>query len=134
MLGRIIKIFVSSNLQGRPSIFRDFLLGRIIEILVFSILQKRHSILKEFSCFKSAKLSSLQSQKSTKAAVLVALVVMTPLHIRGYLSPLPPYYDGLINRKQVVNSVFCLFVSLSLQLILNVQCIPLCVKWTSTLN
>jgi hypothetical protein len=28
--------------------------------------------------------------------------------IRGYLSPLPPYYDKLINWKQVVNSVFCL--------------------------
>ena len=66
MLGRIMKIFFSSNLQGRPSIFKEFfMLGRIIKIFFFS--------------FKSAKLSSLQSQKTTKAAALVALVVMTPL-------------------------------------------------------
>ena len=48
LLGRIIKIFISSNLQRRPSIFRDFLLGRIIEIFIFSIPKRRPSIFKEF--------------------------------------------------------------------------------------
>jgi hypothetical protein len=48
MLGRLIKIFIFSNLQRRPSIFRDlFLLSRIIKIFVSSNLQRRPRIFKE---------------------------------------------------------------------------------------
>ena len=36
MLGRIIEIFISSNLQRRPKIFKEFfMLGRMIEIFFF---------------------------------------------------------------------------------------------------
>ena len=49
MLGRIIEIIISSNLQRRPSIFEEFfMLGRIIKIFISSILQRRPSIFKEF--------------------------------------------------------------------------------------
>ena len=50
MLGRIIKIVISSNLQRRPRIFKKFfvMLGRIIKISISSILQRRPSIFKEF--------------------------------------------------------------------------------------
>ena len=48
MLGRIIKIFISSNLLRRPRIFKEFfMLGRMIKIFIFSILQRRPSIFKE---------------------------------------------------------------------------------------
>ena len=49
MLGRIIKIFISSNLHRRPRIFKEFLfmLGKIIKIFISSILQRRPSIFKE---------------------------------------------------------------------------------------
>ena len=46
MLGRIIKMFISSNLQRRPRIIKEFfMLGRKIKILITSILQRRPSIL-----------------------------------------------------------------------------------------
>jgi hypothetical protein len=51
LLGWIIKIFISSNLQRRPSIFKKFfMLGRIIKIFISSILKRRPSISKEFFC------------------------------------------------------------------------------------
>ena len=77
LLGRKIKIFISSHLQRRPRIFKEFLLCLIESkkyyffsilqrrpsicilrkffawyriIFIFSILQKRHSIFKEFFC------------------------------------------------------------------------------------
>ena len=49
MLGRMIKIYISSNLQRRQSIFREFfILGRMIKIFIFSSLQRRPSIFKDF--------------------------------------------------------------------------------------
>ena len=49
LLGRIIKIFISSNLQRRPRIFKEFfMLGRMIKIYFFSILQRRLRIFNEF--------------------------------------------------------------------------------------
>ena len=49
--------------------------------------------------FKSAKLlgpflTLLQSQKSTKAAALVALVVMTPLYFNGHV-----FYESDVTRQ-----------------------------------
>ena len=42
MLGRIMKIFISSFLQRRPMIFKEsFLLGRIVRIFTSSNLQRR---------------------------------------------------------------------------------------------
>jgi hypothetical protein len=74
------------------------LLGKII--FIFSILQKSDSIFKEFFCLVEKKKKNLQicqavwdssyslllSQKSTKAAALVALVVMTPLSLHTYFA------------------------------------------------
>jgi hypothetical protein len=49
LLGRIIKIFISSNLQRRPRSFKEFfLLDRLIKIFIFSIHQRRPSIFREF--------------------------------------------------------------------------------------
>ena len=46
MLGRIIKIFIFSIPQRRPSIFKEcFLLGRIMKIFIASILQGRPKII-----------------------------------------------------------------------------------------
>ena len=77
MLGRIIEIVNSSNLQRRPSIFKEF------------FASKKN---KDFFLFKSAKLFGpfltvyyMKSQKSTKAAALVALMVMTPLNLNKSL-------------------------------------------------
>ena len=51
MLSKIIKIFISSNLQRRPRIFKEFfMLGRIIKIFISSILQRRPSIFKKIFC------------------------------------------------------------------------------------
>ena len=45
MLGRIIKIFISSILQRRPRIFKEFvLLGRIKKIFISSNLKGRPRI------------------------------------------------------------------------------------------
>ena len=67
----LMSLFISSNLQRRPSIFNEFfMLGRIIKIFISSILQGRPSIFKEFFFllgrvkkdtyfFKSAKFSML---------------------------------------------------------------------------
>ena len=50
MLGIKIELFISSNLQRRPSIFKNVvsMLARIIKIFIFPILQIRPSIFKEF--------------------------------------------------------------------------------------
>ena len=48
MLGRIMKIFIPSNLQRRPKIFKEFfMLNRIIKIFIPTILQRRPSIFTE---------------------------------------------------------------------------------------
>ena len=67
MVYRIIEIFISSNLQGRPRIFKEFfVIGRLIKIFISSNLKRRQGIFKEFFTlgrkirifffFKSAKL------------------------------------------------------------------------------
>ena len=50
MLGRMIKVFISSILQRRPSIFNEvFLLGGMkIHLHISSNLQRRPSIFKDF--------------------------------------------------------------------------------------
>ena len=56
LLGRIVRIFISSNLQRRPKIFKEFfMLGRIIKIFISSILQRRPSIFKEIVCLEKHK-------------------------------------------------------------------------------
>ena len=44
LLGRIMKIFISANLQRRPWIFKEFfMLGRMMKTCFISILQRRTS-------------------------------------------------------------------------------------------
>ena len=67
LLGRMIKIFISSNLQRRPRIFKEFfMLGRLMKIFFFSILQ-RSSIFKDFFAWYNNKdINFFKSGKKTK--------------------------------------------------------------------
>ena len=68
MLGRIIEIFISSNLQRRPRIFREFLmLGRIIEIFISSNLQRKpRTFMNFFMLGRMMKIRSIYFFNSAK--------------------------------------------------------------------
>ena len=82
------------NSAKKTSIFKEvFLLGRIKRYLFLQICKEDQGYLLFKECFMLGRkiknkafwaisYSLLQSQKSTKAAALVALVVMTPLHCK----------------------------------------------------